>query len=48
MKQFERALLILSDRDIPLITRELIYTRITRARKDVDIWAGEDLLNRAI
>ena len=48
MKQFERALLILSDRDIPLITRELIYTGITRARKDVDIWAGEDLLNRAI
>jgi exodeoxyribonuclease V alpha subunit len=48
MKQFERALLILSDRDIPLITRELIYTGITRARKDVDIWAGEDLLKRAI
>lgn len=46
--EFERALLILSDRDIPLITRELIYTGITRARRDVDIWAGEDLLKRAI
>jgi exodeoxyribonuclease V alpha subunit len=46
--EFERVLLILSDRDIPLITRELIYTGITRARKDVDIWAGEDLLKRAI
>ena len=46
--EFERVLLILSDRDIPLITRELIYTGITRARKSVDIWAGEDLLKRAI
>jgi exodeoxyribonuclease V alpha subunit len=27
---------------------ELIYTGITRARKDVDIWTGEDLLKRAI
>jgi exodeoxyribonuclease V alpha subunit len=46
--EFERVILILSDRDVPLITRELIYTGITRARKDVDIWAGEDLLKRAI
>ena len=46
--EFERVLLILSDRDISLITRELIYTGITRARKDVDIWTGEDLLKRAI
>jgi exodeoxyribonuclease V, alpha subunit len=46
--EFERVLLILSDRDVPLITRELIYTGITRARKVVDIWAGEDLLKRAI
>ena len=46
--EFERVLLVLSDRDIPLITRELIYTGITRARQDVDIWAGEDLLKKAI
>jgi len=46
--EFERVLLILSDRDVPLITRELIYTGITRARKVVDIWTGEDLLKRAI
>ena len=41
-------MLVLSDHDIPLITRELIYTGITRARRDVDIWAGEDLLKKAI
>jgi len=46
--EFERVILILSDRGVPPITRELIYTGITRARKDVDIWAGEDLLKRAI
>ena len=46
--EFERILLVLSDRDIPLITRELIYTGITRTRRDVDIWANEDLLKGAI
>lgn len=46
--EFEKVLLILSDRDVPLITRELIYTGITRAVKNVDIWAGEDLLTRAV
>jgi exodeoxyribonuclease V alpha subunit len=35
--EFERVLLILSDHDINVITRELIYTGITRARKKVDI-----------
>jgi exodeoxyribonuclease V alpha subunit len=38
----------LSGRDIPIITRELIYTGITRMRQDVDIWASKDLLKRAI
>ncbi len=28
--------------------RELIYTGITRARADVDIWSSEDLLFNAI
>ncbi|MGP8154961.1 MAG: exodeoxyribonuclease V subunit alpha [Smithella sp.] len=46
--EFKKVLLVLSDGDVPLITRELIYTGITRASKDVDIWAGEDLLTRAI
>jgi exodeoxyribonuclease V alpha subunit len=46
--EFERVLLVLSDHDINVITRELIYIGITRARKEVDIWASEDLLARAI
>jgi exodeoxyribonuclease V alpha subunit len=46
--EFEQVLLVLSVRDIPLITRELIYTGITRARKDLDIWVGEYLLKKTI
>lgn len=46
--EFERVLLALSDHDINVIIRELIYTGITRARKEVDIGASEDLLAGAI
>jgi len=46
--EFEMVLLVLSDRDVRLITRELVYTGITRTRGGVDIWAGEDLLMKAI
>ena len=46
--EFEMVLLALSDHDINVITRELIYTGITRAREKVDIWASEDLLVKAI
>ena len=46
--ELEKVLLVLSDRDVRLITRELVYTGITRTRGGVDIWAGEDLLMKAI
>ncbi|HUN53981.1 MAG TPA: exodeoxyribonuclease V subunit alpha [Smithella sp.] len=46
--EFKKVLLVLSGRDVPFITRELIYTGITRASDNVDIWAGEDLLTKAI
>ena len=46
--EFERVPLILSDHDVTLITMELIYTGITRARKVLDIWVDKDLLKRAI
>jgi ATP-dependent exoDNAse (exonuclease V) alpha subunit len=46
--EFEQVRLVLSGRGIPLVTRELIYTGITRARKDLDIWVGEYLLKKAI
>ena len=46
--EFDKVVLILPDNDIPLLTRELIYTAITRARLSVEIWAREDILKHAI
>jgi len=39
--EFERILLLLPDRDSEGLTRELIYTAVTRAKKAVEIW-GKD------
>ncbi len=46
--EFDRVLLILPDRDSPLLTRELIYTAITRARKGVEIWGSRDIFIAAV
>ncbi len=39
--EFNRVLLIMPDRDSPLLTRELLYTAITRARENVEIWGSK-------
>lgn len=41
--EFERVLLLLPGHESELVTRELIYTGITRARTRVEIWGREDL-----
>lgn len=46
--EFDKVLLILPDSDALALSRELIYTGITRARKNVEIWAAEDILRRVI
>ena len=46
--EFDRVLLILPDRDAPVLTRELIYTGITRAREQVEIWGEETTFCRAL
>ncbi|MBW1999573.1 MAG: exodeoxyribonuclease V subunit alpha [Deltaproteobacteria bacterium] len=46
--EFDRVVLILPDRDTPLLTRELIYTAITRARESVEIWCKEDIFRAAV
>jgi len=40
--------LVLPDRDIPLLTRELLYTAVTRARRNVRIIGDNDLLKRGV
>jgi len=46
--EFDRILLILPDRDTPLLTRELVYTAVTRARERVEIWCKEDIFRAAV
>ncbi len=46
--EFDRVLCLLPDRDTPLLTRELIYTALTRARKDVTVWGREDVFLKAV
>ncbi|MDY7035522.1 MAG: exodeoxyribonuclease V subunit alpha [Thermodesulfobacteriota bacterium] len=46
--EFERVLLILPDRDAPVLTRELIYTGITRTRESVSIWGTESVFRNAV
>lgn len=46
--EFDHVLLILPDRDLPLLTCELVYTSVTRARKSVTIWAREAVFRAAV
>lgn len=46
--EFEQVLLLLPPKDVPILTRELLYTGLTRARKSVEIWAVESVLAAAI
>jgi exodeoxyribonuclease V alpha subunit len=46
--EFEKVTLIFGDRDFPLITRELIYTGITRTRRQIAIWGGVDVLQNGV
>jgi exodeoxyribonuclease V alpha subunit len=46
--EFDRLLFVLPDRDTPVATRELLYTGLTRARQEVELWAADDHLSAAI
>ena len=45
--EFGRVLLVLPDRG-RVLTRELLYTGLTRCRRELTLWAGEDALREAI
>ncbi len=42
--EFDHVLFVLPDKEYPVVTRELIYTGFTRARRHVEIWAKEAVL----
>jgi len=46
--EFDKVLLVLPDRESPVLTRELIYTSITRAKKSVEIWGNENVFRTAV
>ena len=46
--EFARVLLILPDQDSPLLTRELLYTAITRASEKVEVWSRKDIFASAV
>ncbi len=41
--ELERILLILPEKDAEVLTRELLYTAITRARSHIEIWCNADI-----
>lgn len=46
--EFGRVLLLLPDSDAPILSRELVYTGITRARQGLRLYAAPDILARAV
>lgn len=46
--EFKKVQLILSEHLSPIMTRELIYTGITRARERVEIWGKTEVFHQAI
>lgn len=46
--EFERLALVLPGRETPLLTRELVYTAITRARRQVSLYGSETVLLAAL
>lgn len=46
--EFDHAALILPRQVVPVVTRELVYTAITRARKRLSLYADERVLEQAI
>jgi exodeoxyribonuclease V alpha subunit len=46
--EFDRVLLILPDTESRILTRELVYTAISRARARVDVWGNEAVFRNAV
>jgi exodeoxyribonuclease V alpha subunit len=46
--EFEEVLIVLPDNINPVLTKELLYTAITRAKKTVKLVANENVVNACI
>lgn len=46
--EFDQVLLVLPEQPSPLLTRSLLYTGLTRARRQVELWAWPERLAEAV
>ena len=46
--EFDEVLMVLPEKDTPILTRELIYTGITRARQNLSILSTESAIRLAV
>jgi len=46
--EFDEVAVVLPDQPSPLLTRELLYTAVTRARRKVTIYASPDIVAKAV
>lgn len=46
--EFDEVLIVLGDHDARVITRELLYTAVTRARNKMDLWTTDDVFAAAL
>ena len=45
---FDNVMILLPPKDVPVLTRELIYTAVTRAKKSVRLYASEEILKKTL
>ncbi len=46
--EFNHTMMVLPEKMVPVLTRELVYTGITRAKKQLNIYCNNQVLNQAI
>ncbi|USD64719.1 exodeoxyribonuclease V subunit alpha [Vibrio sp. SCSIO 43136] len=46
--EFEHAIMVLPAKPSPILTRELVYTGVTRAKKQLDLFGSDEVLRRAV
>ncbi|MCK5718284.1 MAG: exodeoxyribonuclease V subunit alpha [Thiomargarita sp.] len=46
--EFDKVLMLLPNPFLPILSRELIYTGLTRAKKNMSIWGNESIFKEAI
>ena len=45
--EFDNVLFLIPDRNVPVLTRELVYTANTRAKATVEVWGREEIFQAA-